>query len=243
MNLVIRLEPGSGLNLVAEWLGHGFEIAEDADGFHWLRIKATDPVQRARLSCIPARFYHESDEHRLIRQGQQVASAELRKDLHWRNLDDVLQLEVPIAAMTGRLDPDQRGLLRLVRGGEPAEPAAASVTLESLASWVELASEVRLRRLRWLARGGEALVMGDPLPPVAARYFVAHDRILIPAGWQWSPRVSSAEVRELFSLGREQWLIWESDQDWSRVDEDSLVSLRRAAVRRLAVDHRGEPAG
>lgn len=236
MTIVIQLAAGSAHRALAQWLGHDIDVAHDSSGQMWLRVTSDDPALPARLARLPGRFFRKSEDGKLIRWGDRVASAVLDDNLHWQRLDDVLQLELPVAALAGRLDPELRSRLRLVRGGKPAAAAAAIVSMDNLSAWVELASQVRLTRLRWIVRGGEALVMGDPLPPIVAQYFVAIGRVLVPAGWHWQPSLPAGDLSELFGVRQDQWLIWEHEQRWSIVSDDALAMLRRAAVRHLRAD-------
>lgn len=233
MKTLIRIEQNASLRPLAELLGSPARVAQDSGGDWWIGLESVDAKLAAQIDKIPGQRYAEEGNGWLVRPGESVASARLEQGLDWKRLDDVLSIELPAARIAGRLTTIEKREVRLMRGGEPTQPAGAIIALETLAEWVDRSSELRLRRLRWAVRGRHALVLGEPLPPVDASYLVAIDRVLIPAGTCWTPNLSPDQLRRVFSVGQGQWLVWWNDSDWSVLDDDVFAALRRAAVRSL----------
>lgn len=230
MDTLIELDRDASPAVLAGLLGANAQVAQGIDGRWWLRIRNADTATLTRLQSVPGRRMIDRGDQWLVRPGEKIASARVDADCEWKRLEDVLRIEMPTAWMAGRLSESTKTDLRLRRGGEPTTPSAAIITSEQLGRWAESASEVRLRRLRWLVDDRQALVLGDPLPSVEARLMVSDQRVLVPAGMSWFPQVSAAQVRSLFGVRADQWIVWEHDR-CSVVDDDQFHSMRRSAIR------------
>lgn len=189
--------------------------------------------------------------------GRSVPTASVQAVMPWQPVAELFAVRLPTAAVAAARPSRDRLRLCLIRGGPQRPPAALEVTLDQLCAWVGGAPRVRLQGLRWLRRGEHALVLGQPLPPLTGRSFVAKDRLLFPAGFHWQPPVSAATVlaacrgATVQNAGRaarqaeveaakaeveaaeadDDWLIWESNDRWSRVDDSAWAALSRGGVR------------
>ena len=239
LRTVIQIDPRARLHWLAELLGIDAQIAEDSSGQLWLRVQSNQSILDTRLAKIAGRRFTDSGDGWLLPPGAQVASCRLDPQLKWKRLDDELALALPPASLAGKFADDAKTELRLVRGGEPQQAAAAIIDFDQLSRWASNASQLRLRRLKWIVRDHDALVLGQPLPPIEAYYLVARGRLLIPAGWKWTPEVSAPDVAEVFGINSDQWLVWERNGSWSIVPDDAFAAMRRGSIR--AQRERAEP--
>jgi hypothetical protein len=231
MQTLFHIDGGGTLDSLAPLLGMDAQIARDSNGAYWVRLETNQAAQLERLACVGAGRLMIENDRWLVRPGERIAIAKLPADLSWEPLDDSLELQLPPAGFAAPRDALQRQPLRLIRGGRPLQPTAMLASLVDFHRWVDTASEIRLRRLKWVQRAGEVLVMGEPLPPIAADYFIRTDHVLVPAGYVWTPAVTAADVKAVFAIEQDQWLVWESNQSWDAVDEDAWMAVRRASVR------------
>ncbi len=244
----VQLSHSPAASLIGELMSAGAEVAEH-EQTRWIRLSSSADGAQALLSKLAGQPYLQADPLAttagaappatgllLRRPDQQVPTASLPADLSWQAIDQVFGFTLPTAAIGSRRQLADRPGLRLERGGRLRSAAAISVSLSDLAAWTTTAAGIRLQPLRWLCREGQALVLGDPLPPLAGTMFVAHDQVLVPSGFQWQPALPSLSVLQAFCAAEKReplaaWLIWETDQQWCLVDDSDWVALTRASVR------------
>lgn len=209
----------------------------------WIKLECTDisdnrehaAMQFAKLAAsLPGdRWRLEGNDW--LRPGMRVPDLEL-PDLAWQAAGDVIRFTLPRIEVAARVSQDERISLRLVRGGNVAICEGLLTNVSALARWVQSAPESRLRSLRWVITSStptKCLILGKQLPPVAGVPLVNQQQILIPAGFTWTPNVSASDVRKLFGLSATQWLLWESDQTSSTIEDDVYATMNRASVREL----------
>lgn len=235
MQFVLHLRSAAIGNALACMNGQNARLARFADDQWFLLIDnpSDDALQRA--ACLPGIRYRLIDGEWLVPLNAAVAKNRLPPDLSWEQLDRVLRVELPPAGFAGQLDPQPQSL-QLARCLVEHECSAVIVSMLDLLDWVNTASVVRLGRLRWACRGNQALVVGSPMPPIQAKYFYETNRVLIPAGFSVYPALPPVEVRAVFQVADNDWLIWETQDHWTTIADDLLIQMRRASVRQLAAD-------
>jgi hypothetical protein len=236
MATVIQIDTHAPTDWLATLLGVGAELAEPSPGVAWLRIPAGNAASESRIAAAAGPRFELVADGWLVRRGDKVATRRLDSSLNWQPLDQVLTLALPVAALAGTIGAAAKTTLQLVRGGQPAPPVAAILPLSALVAWARSASEVRLRRLRWVARENEALVLGNPLPPIDGVALIEKQKILIPAGFQWSPAVPAKDVRAVLAAGEDQWILWQRRGEWSVIPDDAFAAMRRASIKRFRYD-------
>lgn len=177
--------------------------------------------------------------NRLVQPGKRVPDLDL-PELSWQSVQDVVSFRLPPIQVAARIANDQKLSLQLIRGGMVTACKALLTDVQALACWIQTAPETRIRTLRWVCTSkpqSRCIILGEKLPPVDGIPFIAQQRILIPAGYCWQPAVSVADVRQVFNLSANQWLLWESDQSHSTIDDDAFATLSRASVRELLAIH------
>ena len=229
---IIRLHRTDGWACLAPWWSAAVMIAVDND-FIWARFNSNhEQLQRQAMAMPADRF--RLVERWLVREGQQVAEAEL-PELEWQPIAAMLQFQFPWIGTAGQIANLPSACWQLVRGGVERPIAGAILEWHRLTQWVETAAQWRLRQLRYCVAQREAdrmaLVLGTPVPPLEAQYLVAQQNILIPAGMHWLPAMDPESVASSFGVSPGQWLLWRSQDDWCLLDDDLLVPLARASVR------------
>lgn len=233
MTVVIRMPPHASTRSLVQWAGQSIELAFHSDASIWLRCPSGNPLD-ASWDQIPGQRYQSVDQDRLVKLGDRVASAVLPADLSWQPLDRALQWTLPTARLAGRLPSGPKRVLSLVRGGAQSDALGVIVDRDVLVQWADTASEVRLRRLQFSVAGRRAIVLGTPLPAVDGVFLVNKDRILVPAGWTWTPTISSGAVRDVFAVRPDEYLVWQPDQRHWLISEDAFSPLIRGTIRRWA---------
>ncbi|HBJ34577.1 MAG TPA: hypothetical protein DDZ51_07400 [Planctomycetaceae bacterium] len=169
----------------------------------------------------------------LVRPGMRVPDQEL-PDLPWQAVEAVVRFELPRIEVAARVPQEQRISLRLIRGGNVSPCEGLLTNGSALARWIQSAPESRLRALRWVIASSSpnrCVILGKQLPPVTGVPLVNRQQILLPAGFCWEPNVAAPDVRQVFNLSANQWMLWENDQTSSTIQDDSFAVMNRASVR------------
>jgi len=209
----------------------------------WIKLECSDvadareneAIQIAKLAAsLPGdRWRLEGND--LLRPGMRVPDLEL-PDLAWQAVRDVIRVHLPRIEVAARAPQDQSISLRLIRGGNVTHCEGLLTNVSALASWIQSVPESRLRALRWVISSSplnRCVILGKQLPPVAGVPLVNQQQILTPAGFCWEPNVSASDVRQVFQLSTNKWLLWENEQTPSTIEDDSFATMNRASVRDL----------
>ncbi len=169
----------------------GLEIHDDEPaGEIWVRVtESTDAIQAALKGLPAATAYRVLEDGQLCRLDRRVPQGFIPEG-PWENLAKWMDVELPRAALPGRLS--HRVPLRLIRHHEPRE---ANLLLATMADWLSYGStapQVRLDRWQFaVSADREVLIRGLPLPPIPGQRFVEDYGIAVPSGWHWSPDVDA----------------------------------------------------
>ena len=217
----------------------GVEVAVVGESI-WVRGPVAERAAATAADRLPAsaRFALLADGV-LRPPGASVPRARLPRDVTWVGLRSWIEVELPALLPPAR--SVERLPLRLVRGGAEAVPDAMLLGLDTWAQWAESAPAVRLAPLRFaaataLALDGlgpaQALVLGEPLPPLPGVRLNSRAGILVPAGWRWEPAVSAATVRGLLGLRTDELALWpDVHAPVSMVPAEAVVPASRSAAR------------
>ncbi len=233
---VLRLRRAEGLGCLAPWWQANVQVAL-AEDYAWVKFDALDDQLVKQSRALAADRYRLQGPW-LVREGQQVAEAKL-PELDWQPINSVIQFQLPWIGEAGQLAQLSRVTWRLERGGVEQAPAGAIMAWDEFARWVNTAPQSRLQALRYCvsmehespARTREALILGTPLPPLAAQYLIAKDNVLIPAGFHWLPGLDVQYVQRSFGIESHQWLLWQASDRWSVIDDRTFRPLSRGSVR------------
>ena len=228
------------ITVVGDWGDVAFD-----EQFVWFRLHGPIANLQTVMAAMPGSRWNLRDG-RLFRLHCRVPDGRLPQ-LDWRPVDQWVQVELPSINVAAKFPQASRRPLRLIRGGYETPSTAMLTSIANLARWAEGAPDERLRSLRWVVRkqsptvsravvhadpeAVECLILGSPLPPLEGRFFVTRDRILVPAGHQWLPEASTADVRQVFGLNATDWLIWESTDQYSVIDNALLATVTRGSIR------------
>lgn len=223
----------SVIRQLANILHHDVSIALDQQSI-WLKIRLVAKNQRW-IDQLPGERFR-SELFGLRRWNQNVVSVP-SPECQWYPLRDTIELLLPFASVGDGeesttslefLPPEQ---VRLCRGGEPRDPAAIVITMATFAEWVEAARDASLEGMEYVCSEGEVLVRGKRLPPIAGEYWMEHSRILIPAGYEWVPRIDASLVRKLLKVKEDDWIWWAFGQRPQFFDNDCWCRVTRRSIR------------
>ena len=208
----------------------GWALRDDGDGFHWLRVPATDEDLFRKLP-LNGRWSVDSD-HRLTRDGRLVAEALLPAD-SWQTLAAVIAVTPPLRGTPGM--PPPAVSFRLEADAEMQPAAALLCRLADFATWAESALAPRFTGLRFAAAAdGRVFVSGHPLPAIAGASYYTSGRLWLPCGWKLPDHTWPELLESVLKLGRNRVALLHPDGSHEELDQENLVPATRAAVRTTA---------
>lgn len=208
------------------------EVHGDA-GDLWVRGGEASPELELALRTLPCvERYSITGGERLVPRGARVPRGKL-PDGEWIPIDQYLRLQPRTAALPGAVPG--RVALRIIRRARELPSTALVTSLDAWFDYATKAPECRLTRLAFAAsRAGRALVRGSPLPPLAGTPCVERGGIVVPAGYDWAPRVDADVLRDLLDLPGGSLALFDVEGRVDIITEESLVAASRSAVRRTA---------
>jgi hypothetical protein len=186
--------------------------------------------------------YQLTEHGRLIPDGASVATERLPV-LDWRPIRESIELQLPIAAMSGSLKTTLLPKLQLRRSGEERPATAALIELHTLLNWCERVPQFRLNKLTACVAADQVLVLGNPLPSVPCQYLCVDGGLITPVGMTWYPQLESELVLEHFDVHSTELLLWMSTDEWSIIPRTLLRPLQLASMRAYADGYNGRGVG
>ncbi|MEM7037636.1 MAG: hypothetical protein AAF570_11705 [Bacteroidota bacterium] len=215
-------------------LGHvrllqGLTAARQGD-LIWLRGDFETPEPPLPVQRLPILATFRLDEEgRLFPKGKSTPIGRLPA-LDWQSIQEFLPVEPPVSAYPGR--NKARVGLRLAPARDQHEAVALHSSLQLFADWAESAPEVRLARLRFaVSEHGEALIYGNPLPPIPGRSLWQSARMLLPCGFDFEFPGAAPLIDRALQPGREGLILFDVGGIWEWIDLDMFQPARRSAIR------------
>lgn len=221
---------------VAPWrLTPGLEV-RPGEGEIWLRLRAAGGEAERVLAALPALERFTCDAQGALRRRGGLVPRGRMVEEGWQ----------PVAEWSGVM-------AGLVRSPQPVAPSRSALRLERregelpavavllrMADWCAYAvsaPQVRLARWRLAASRAEqaVLVVGLPLPPLPGGHFVAAaERILLPAGFGWTPAIDAIALRQVVGAARTDYVWWREREGLAVLPEALFVPASRSGARQLA---------
>jgi hypothetical protein len=224
--------------LAALRLSTGVEVAEIADAI-WVRVNQADVCTEDRLRQLPAIERYDWLEGDGLRRCGSLIPCEVLPPLAWQTVASWLMVSLPPPALAAerRLIADQPILgadipIKLVRSTLELPANALLTTVEHWIRFGAEAPEIRLRGLRFAVNhDGEALIVGEPLPPLPGTQYYVRDGIAVPAGFAWDPAVEVEVVRRRLGVSVDCLVLFYQDGTFSLVLAEQWVYASRSAIR------------
>ena len=197
----------------------------------WLRGERLDDALDSELRLVPgAELFHLVAGERLIPRGRQVPTG-LLPTASWLPLRDLLPLTCATRATAAAVMPTS---LMLVPGADEAPTVGLLLPWAAWRTWVDHAPAHRLVPLRFAcSTTRQALILGEPLPPLPGLALWSFGACLLPAGQTLAPRMRPEWLaRRLGLAAGERALI--TTTAWQLLPADAFQPVTRAAVRQVA---------
>lgn len=209
----------------------GTQVFEPGESL-WVSGLHLDEELTVVLQTLPcADRFVVSNEGTLTKFGERAPSGTI-PNVEWTSLQDFIEPELPVAALSLARIP--RVSITLVRatGQQPLEPAALLVSAKAATEWSATAPQVRLDPLTFAASSdGQILFKGQPLPSLPGTRMTDQNGVLVPAGWTWSPAIDTSSLREALEAEAEAIVLLTPDGEAQWVSQSDFVQASRMALR------------
>jgi hypothetical protein len=226
--------PRSSLAALAELRGAaGIEAGESGD-YLWLVGSQLTELLEQKLRKVPgAELFTVNEDNELVPRGARIPRGYLVA-CDWASLKSFIAIHLPAATVPARAEINPVAL-RLVPSAQERASTHLLVEVDAWTRWVESAPLARLQCVQFAASAdGQILVAGDPLPTLSGTHLWAEAGVVVPAGWEWLPRVSALTVRRAIGAAEDHTVIWLPESGYELLHASDFVVARRAAVRATA---------
>lgn len=206
----------------------GLKVGVQAENI-WLRgIHITDQ-QSALLRALPAEaIYLADEEDRLFPETGTTPVARLPR-LDWVPIKTFLPLRMPVSVLPSAIN--DKITLRLSQSSIEMPGFALLVPLTYWKAYAETAPETRLRVLQFAVSGtGEALITGNPLPPLTGQFYWNYGNLLIPAGYHFELPIIADLVIGLLPA-QDNFILFNTDGSFQQIAKSVFQPAARSAVR------------
>lgn len=153
--------------------------------------------------------------------------------LAWQSLTTFIPVELPPSGLPAITS--QQHVVQLAPCTDTQESFAIFTDISVLEAYVITAPQIRLKHLRFATSvHGQVLIAGIPLPPIPGTGFTLHERILMPAGYDFDPPILRSLIAEKLDAGKNHYLLFHINGQYEIIPDISFVPVTRSAVRLTA---------
>jgi hypothetical protein len=153
--------------------------------------------------------------------------------LEWQSLTTFIPVVMPPSGLPAITS--HKHVVQLAPCAHTQESFAIFTDISVLEVYVASAPQIRLKHLRFATSvHGQVLIAGIPLPPVPGMGYTLHERILMPAGYDFDPPIIRSLVAERLDAGKSNFLLFHVNGAYEIIPDTSFVPVTRSAVRLTA---------
>jgi hypothetical protein len=210
----------------------GLQAAFDENHL-WLKGDGQLALDHASVQKVSAiARYRLDDQGRMFRNEELTPSANL-PNLDWQPLSVFIPIDSSESAIPAGERPQAE--IRLVPGKNVETPAAMLLPFDQLADYIETASSIRFKHLRFaVSEKGEALVKGEPpLLPLPGKFFWQQGSLLLPGGQQLERPSLAALLERNYRQAYPEvaFILVKSEVQVEMLKDVDFHTLSRSAVR------------
>ncbi len=224
----------------------GTEAAIVGDDVWFCGVNLDDELLPTLAAIADGPVYVLTDNDWLTPVRHRVPAARLPA-ADFGSVEKFLTPVLPTSQLAGNIP--QTAKLQLVRSTTERTPELWCGSSLGFRVWAETAPEIRLQACRYALSGAtcQALVRGNPLPPLTGQQFWLAGKVAIPLGWHWSPSIDTTSMNELIvakieghlSVAKSAIIVWRpaSESDAAERIEviagTSFIPTTRSNVRNI----------
>ena len=152
--------------------------------------------------------------------------------LLWTPIERALPIEIKkfnhnYFGLTEKID------IKLVKDETENEAQVLLTNLSILLTYVEKASEIRLKKIQWVFINNEkVLLFGKPILPINASVYWIKNNAVIPTGYKFELEILNQQIDQKVNPDNDSWIIWNRDATYFKVDKSLLMPLSLSSLRK-----------
>jgi hypothetical protein len=232
---ILKLEEKNKKSLGAVRCMAGLQAAQDG-AFMWIKgINALTDIDTV-LKQLPVKNTFLLDEDDNLFFPGALTPADRLKALNWQPLIEFIGIELPVTALPGKAVGAVN--LKLIKSSKERKGNALLTALDTWKQYAETAPESRLLTIKFaVSEQANALIIGDPLPPVPGREYWETNNILIPAGYDFEFSIMVSFIQKKLNADKSSVILFDIDGSWQKIDKSFFVAGKRSAVRLTKVNN------
>jgi len=226
------LQPTAIANLgcLREW--PNVEVCEEDDQLVWLRgPHLEERLLLALRSLLGCQIFRSLEDGQLVPENATLPQGHVPHG-RWTSLQRWLTISVPTKRFAAPIE--SKVAISLARSARIEMPSLLRISMTEWSSYANTAPQLRLERLQFAASHQQAILVGEPLPPIRGDTFYVRQGVAVPVGFDWQPALDARVLRRAFGLGEGDIALLLPEGGCCVIRSDQFCGATRSAVRLTA---------
>lgn len=128
---------------------------------------------------------------------------------------------------------DEKISISIIKSDKPRDSKAMIIDMDSFKLYIETTSAIRLKNMEWvILNNTEVLVFGAPLLPLNGEAYWKKQGHFLPIGYDFELYELSNLVSKKIDPENLNWIIWNKDSNYFKVEKAVVQSLTIGSVRK-----------
>ena len=225
--LLIDAQYQSDLGNISPW--KNLKVAFDGNDI-WVRDFDYAQIHSVEVKTMPYKTIFYSRGGKLFPLNRLLPDRNV-PGLLWTPIERVLPVRLPAMnhnyfGLAEQID------IHLVAADAEREAVAMIIPLTTLKAYIETAPAVRLQGLQWtVLNAADALLVGQPLLPIAGTVYWARQNLLLPAGYDLELYALAGTLQQVLDPSGNHWTVWLTDHTYFQVSRLDLQALSLGSFR------------
>ncbi|MFN8284197.1 MAG: hypothetical protein U0U67_13340 [Chitinophagales bacterium] len=225
--LQISVEHKERLGSIRHW--QNLKLAFD-DSIIWVKDFTKEQVESIQVKQIPFKELFYFKDNLLFKIDSLVPEKKMHSGLLWTPINRALQVELP------SLNHNYFGIneavnIKLIEANAEHESCALLTTINVAADYINTATAIRLKNLKWCMINKDLFIIGKPLLPLIGKTFWMKNDFLLPTGFDFELTVLEQTLKTLLNPHSERFIVWKEDASYVSVDKNEVRPLSISSFR------------
>lgn len=226
--LVIKEERESDLAAIRKW--KNLKVATDKD-LIWVSNFEDVQIASVEVKSIPEKQIYYSKNGKLYPQNSLLPAGNEPRFL-WTPIERAFPLRLT-NYNHNFFGIEEKITISIIESENPREAAAMLVNLEQFNGYMQTASAIRLKNLKWvILNDTDALVFGTPLLPLNGEVYWRNQDHFLPIGHDFELYELSAIIGKKFDPETLNWIVWNKASTYFLIEKTMIQPLTIGSFRK-----------
>lgn len=205
------------------------KIANDDDGFIWIRGFTSTEIESVRVLSIPSAKKYYLKNTRLYLLGHRLPYA-VEPTLLWTDIQRGLSLSLP-SQNFNYFGIDQSHSISIIPSDTVLKINVTLIDLEALYVFVKSAAKIRMSNLFWtIVDNTHAMVVGNPLLPIKGEDYYKFGCFIIPGGWKLKYEIMLPTYEKSLLDSSTSWYLINERNEMKKIRKSEFTELNKGSV-------------